>query len=73
MSFFFFPHFNFFQFIIIFRLVKLRNPWGRFSWNGDWSDSSGKWNSVTADVRNALMIHDGTQGVFWMSFEDLMK
>ena len=29
-----------------FRLVQLRNPWGTFSWEGDWSDKSSRWISL---------------------------
>lgn len=31
-----------------FEMIKLRNPWGTFEWNGDWSDSSEKWNQHPA-------------------------
>ena len=27
------------------RLVKLRNPWGKGEWKGDWSDDSYKWTT----------------------------
>lgn len=27
------------------RLVKLRNPWGKGEWRGDWSDDSYKWTA----------------------------
>ncbi|XP_041358564.1 calpain-15-like [Gigantopelta aegis] len=55
------------------KLVRLRNPWGRFSWKGDWSDESPQWQTVSTKIRNDLMVHGGMQGVFWMSFEDLIK
>jgi calpain-15 len=47
------------------RLVRIRNPWGKKEWKGDFSDSSDKW---TTAMRRRL--GDGT---FWMSYEDMME
>lgn len=52
------------------RLLKLRNPWGHYSWKGDWSDDSDLW---TEDLRCELMPHGASEGVFWISFEDVLK
>ncbi|XP_062536367.1 calpain-D isoform X2 [Armigeres subalbatus] len=52
------------------RLLKLRNPWGHYSWQGDWSDDSPLW---TDELRDVLMPHGGSEGVFWISFEDVLK
>jgi len=30
------------------RLVKVRNPWGKNEWKGDWSDRSKKWTTATS-------------------------
>ena len=53
-----------------YRLLKLRNPWGRVEWKGDWGDSSNKW---TAEWRRKLDHDvDSGDGMFWMSYEDFL-
>ncbi|XP_058468129.1 calpain-D isoform X6 [Malaya genurostris] len=37
---------------------------------GDWSDDSPLWCN---GLRNILMPHGGSEGVFWISFEDVLK
>ena len=45
------------------RLVLLRNPWGDFEWNGDWSDKSDKW---TPSLKRQLGWSEADDGTFWM-------
>lgn len=52
------------------RLLKLRNPWGHFSWKGDWSDDSLLW---TRELKAMLMPRGADEGVFWMCFKDVVK
>lgn len=53
------------------RLVNIRNPWGAFEWDGDWSDKSELW---TQDMIDAIQpVLDSEDGTFWMSFEDFVK
>ncbi|XP_037071120.1 calpain-D-like [Pollicipes pollicipes] len=55
-----------------YRLLRLRNPWGHFSWCGEWSDASASW---TPELRAALRTSaDGDGGgVFWISYDDLLR
>lgn len=53
------------------RLLNIRNPWGNFEWDGDWSDNSPLW---TEEIIKALdVVFDEADGAFWMSFEDFVK
>ena len=62
---------NVVQNLLIFcRLIQLRNPWGRCSWTGAWSDQSTEW---TPELREMLMAHGAEEGVFWISLEDMMQ
>ncbi|XP_044022546.1 calpain-8-like [Siniperca chuatsi] len=53
-------------------LVRLWNPWGKGEWNGDWSDRSPLWQTVSPQDREmCLSVID--DGEFWMTLEDFCK
>lgn len=52
------------------KLLKLRNPWGRTEWQGDWSDGSKQW---TPEMMKKLNHRFGDDGIFWISFKDFLK
>lgn len=52
------------------RLLRLRNPWGHFSWTGDWSDQCSNW---TSQLRQELHPDAAHEGIFWISFEQMLK
>ncbi|XP_021354811.1 calpain-9-like [Mizuhopecten yessoensis] len=54
------------------QLVRLRNPWGRDEWKGDWSDGSDQMRSMSQEVRKQLNIVVRNDGEFWMSYHDLL-
>ena len=51
------------------RLCKIRNPWGKKEWQGDWSDKSPLWTPHTKKQVNLVDEDDGT---FWIDFENYM-
>ncbi|KAL4230896.1 Calpain-15 [Mactra antiquata] len=56
-----------------YKLLRLRNPWGRFSWKGDWSDASKMWDKISKEYKAELMVNGGGLGVFWIALTDLVK
>lgn len=52
------------------KIVKLRNPWAKGEWNGDWSDNSSKW---TPELRQILGIGRKDDGVFFMDYANFSK
>ncbi|XP_043836934.1 calpain-14 [Dromiciops gliroides] len=50
-------------------LVRLRNPWGKVEWKGDWSDRSNKWDLLSPKEK-ILLLRDDEDGEFWMSIQD---
>uniref|UniRef100_A0AAQ5X1P9 Calpain catalytic domain-containing protein n=1 Tax=Amphiprion ocellaris TaxID=80972 RepID=A0AAQ5X1P9_AMPOC len=53
-------------------LVRLWNPWGRGEWNGDWSDQSPLWQTVSPQDRElCLSVRD--DGEFWMTLQDFCR
>lgn len=51
-------------------LVKIRNPWARVEWNGDWSDGSDLW---TDELKEKLGWTNEDDGSFWMNFDDFAR
>jgi len=54
-------------------IIKLRNPWGTFEWDGDWGDSSPLWDKHTGVAFEIGKPKDKEDGVFYMSWEDFIK
>ncbi|KAI5102356.1 hypothetical protein C0J45_7708 [Silurus meridionalis] len=54
------------------QLVRLFNPWGNTEWNGNWSDRSQTWMTISEEERKKYtnVVEDGE---FWMSMEDFCK
>lgn len=52
------------------RLIQLRNPWGKFSWKGDWSDDSALW---TPELKARFSVNRAGEGIFWMSYNDFLR
>lgn len=55
---------------IPYKLIRLRNPWGKQEWNGAFSDSDERWSDVSDQQFDQENYDDGE---FWMTMEDYCK
>jgi len=53
------------------RLVRIRNPWGKREWKGEWSVNSDKWTTALRKRLGNQSFAKG-DGTFFMSLEDVM-
>lgn len=51
------------------RLLRIRNPWGKYEWIGAWSDNSSEWTPELQKYFNFEFADDGT---FFMCIEDFV-
>lgn len=58
--------------LVCYRLVRLRNPWGKYSWKGSWSDQDARWESHPW-LREQLQAVGAEAGVFWMGAHDFFQ
>eukprot|EP00347_Sterkiella_histriomuscorum_P016663 403352333 len=49
------------------KLIKIRNPWGNFEWNGDWGDESKLW---TPSLEKQVGLQKQNDGIFFMNMKD---
>ena len=50
-------------------LIKLRNPWGKNNWKGNWSDSSPCWTEEFIKYFRYTKVKDGT---LWIELKDFI-
>ena len=52
------------------RLLKMRNPWGRFEWKGAYCDGSPLW---TAHMKKSVDYLNAADGVFFITLNDFRR
>jgi hypothetical protein len=59
------------------KLLKLRNPWGKYEWAGAWSDGSAEWKKypgVKMELQSLISRYQNADdGVFYISWDDFLK
>ena len=55
------------------RLVRIRNPWGKKDWKGEWSANSDKWTKALRRRLGEEQSYAKGEGIFFMSFSDMVQ
>jgi len=50
-------------------LLKIRNAWGVFNWDGDWSINDEKWTEHP-EMKSKCGFNGEEDGTFWINFQD---
>lgn len=53
------------------RLLNIYNPWGRFEWDGAFSDHDSHWTDKLKKIIHPIF--DEKDGMFWMCMDDFIK
>ena len=53
------------------KLIKVRNPWGRETYNGPWSDKSPLWDAQSK--KEVGMVDDTKDGLFWTDIDTYLN
>ncbi|KAH9488773.1 hypothetical protein Btru_059398 [Bulinus truncatus] len=51
------------------KVIRVRNPWGKIDWTGEWSDGSPEWKTIP---ENSVKLPNKNNGEFLISLEDFM-
>ncbi len=55
------------------RMVKCRNPWGKFEWKGELSDSDAFWKELTKEELERAGASNKDDGTFFIPYEQFYK
>ncbi|XP_064612946.1 calpain-9-like [Liolophura sinensis] len=55
-----------------YKLVRIRNPWGKGEWNGAWSDRSSQWRMLSTEDKRKVGLVVDNEGEFWMTVHDMV-
>ena len=57
----------------VFKLVKLRNPWGDGEWTGDWNDNDERFNRLSKEQIELLKFTKEKDGTFFIEYKDFRQ